>query len=96
MTTRSEGNCKNAACVYPRLTMESNVVDRNLGLSNRRSEHLTTNVNENDFSICSKISYARPCRHGCYRQAIRLRSNAPARGARYHGGFVAAPRENPI
>ena len=44
----------------------------------------------------SKISYARPCRHGCYRQAIRLRSNAPARGARYHRGFAAAPRKNPI
>ena len=35
-------------------------------------EHLTTNVNENDFSICSKISYARLCRHGCYRHARTL------------------------
>ncbi len=25
-----------------------------------------------------------------------VRGNAPARGARYHGGFAAAPRENAI
>ena len=33
---------------------------------------------------------------GCNRQAIYLHSNAPARRARYPGGFATTPRENTL
>ena len=71
-------------------------VCRNLRLWNRWSESFITNINENNFSICAKVSYARPCRHGCNQQAISLHSDALTRRARYHGRFATTPREKAL
>ena len=60
------------------------------------SEPIITNIKENNFSGCAKVSHGRLCRHRYNRQAMNLRSNAPTGTPRYQLSFTTLPRENVV